>query len=113
MVSVKERNEAVEYLKRFISPNDTVYTLVTHVAPSGMSRVIRTLIVHDGRIRDVSYMVAQALEWRYNDKHKGITVSGAGMDAGFHTVYTLARVLFQEETPEGYEAGYLLQQSWL
>ena len=33
------------------------------------------------------------------------------MDMGFHTVYTLSRVLYRD-TLEG-DAGYKLQQAWL
>jgi hypothetical protein len=70
-----------------------VYTLVTHVSKSGMSRRIRTLIVRNGAILDLSPFVARACGWRYHADDHAVVVAGCGMDMGFHIVDTLSHVL--------------------
>lgn len=73
----------------------TVHTAVTHVSSSGMSRHIMVLGVDAGRdIDNVSAAVARILGWKTNRAGDAIVVSGAGMDMGFHTVYTLAHRLY-------------------
>lgn len=93
--SKSERLEAVEELRKLLKPNDEIYTLVTHVSRTGMSRRIRLFIVRDGEIRSITGLAARALGWRlfrgYNDS---IHVDGCGMDMCFHTVYSLGGVLF-------------------
>ena len=105
---------AVERLTDYyVAPEDTVYTLVRHVSASGMSRDISLFVVRDGKIVDITYYAAHALEWRLveRDGRRAIRVSGCGMDMGFHTVYTLASVLYRGAV-EG-DAGYSLRHEWL
>ena len=69
-------------------------TVVTHVSSSGMSRRFRVLGVDtDSRVDDVTLAVARVLGWEATDRGE-LVVRGAGMDMGFHTVYTLASRLY-------------------
>ena len=65
------------------------------VSRSGMSRNIRFYMLgNDKRLVNVSYQIAQALEWGHADGFDGgVKVGGCGMDMVFHTVYTLSRVM--------------------
>ena len=96
-----ERAEAIESLRKFLKPGDTVTTTVMHVSRSGMSRVIRCQAIdkHNGEpyIRDISHLVATAIGDRWDDRG-GVIVGGCGMDMCFATVYALGRALF----PDGF-----------
>ena len=97
------QQEAIDRLKKWIKPGDTIYTIVTGVARSGMSRTIRFFKISDGEILSLDYNVARALGWRIKDR--GVHVEGCGMDMGFHAVETLSRILFND--------GQALKQRWL
>ena len=90
----KERDEAIERLREWIKPGDTVYTILRHVSRSGMQREVSLKLFKD---RELPYHldgnVAAALGNRIG-KHDGVIVSGCGMDVGFELVYNLGRVLF-------------------
>ena len=109
-----ERDDARErLLSYYIKEGQTVYTSVKSVSSSGMSRTMSLYVVDGDRIQNITYYVAQVLDWPLVEKNGSsvLRVGGCGMDMGFHTVYTLARVLFSGSV-EG-DAGYILKQSWL
>ncbi len=118
--SKTERLEAVEELRTILKPNDEVYTIVTHVSRSGMSRRIRLFVVRDGENRSITHLVARAVGYRIvRGWADSIHVDGCGMDMCFDTVYQLGRTLFPEGGPttrprngdkSGFESdgGYLL-----
>ena len=66
--------------------------------------------VVNGEVRNLNYRVAQ-LGIGTLTKNDQIRVSGAGMDVGFHVVYSLSRILY-EGTGAG-DAGYFLNHRWL
>jgi hypothetical protein len=105
-VNNKERTEAIERLREWIKPGDTVYTVLDHVSSSGMSRAIRVILLScDGsRVVDLhpNYAVGKALglrHWKRNGREQdALVVEGAGMDMGFEIVYNLGRTLW----PDGF-----------
>ena len=127
----KSDMEAVERLRNWLKPGDTVYTMVVHRSRSGMQRSIKAYYMEDNKPRFLSYNVAKALGWRFDDDREAVIVSGCGMDMGFHLVYELAQTLW----PDGYacigdkcpsndhrngghstthsDGGYALTQRWL
>ena len=86
--------KAISDLREMLKPGDTVYTSVDHVSTSGMTRHISLRIIRDNEPRNITYLVARALDWRQSEKTNGVVVEGCGMDMCFHTVYCLSRVLF-------------------
>lgn len=123
-LSKKEQKQAdFDYAKKqlleyYLSEGDTVYTLIRTVAPSGMSRTISLKVAREGRILDLTYFASVVLGWPLVEANgsRALRVGGAGMDMGFHTVYTLARVLFcdkYEGQAGAVDAGYSLQQAWI
>lgn len=108
-----ERQEAVTELKQLLSKGDTVYTVLRHVSRSGMSRVMDLYIMRDNQPRRITWSAAKALDWGYSTRpgNEGLKVGGCGMDMGFHAVYTLASVLWREESAKG--CGYLLSHRWI
>lgn len=106
-----ERQEAIDRLKSWLTPGDTIYCVLAHKSASGMRRVIRfykiTTSAETGKQEtwELSGNIAKALEYGYNDQHEGVVVNGCGMDMGFSVVYNLSDKLFTD--------GYQLTSSWL
>lgn len=95
-----------------------VYTILRHCARSGMSRDISVFVLpYSGtegvqpRPINITWHVAKILGWRLvnRDGFNAIRCGGAGMDIGFHLVYSLSRKLYGGSG----ETGYWLKQEWL
>ena len=102
-----------QLLTHYVSEGDTVYTVLRSVSSSGMSRKISLKVAKDGKILDLTYYASILLDWPLVEVNgsRALRVGGCGMDMGFHTVYTLSRVLFREEGNTK-DAGYLLNHNW-
>jgi len=111
---ITEREHSRERLAAILNPGDTVYTMVRSVSASGMSRTMSLYTVKDNRLVNITYYAAHALEWPLREVNgsRALRVGGAGMDMGFHTVYTLSRVLFAA-TMNSSDAGYSLKHEWI
>ena len=92
----RERESALEDLRKTLRPGETVYTVLRHVSRSGMSRVIDCYIINDNTPHWLSYRIAKALGWTFSNKPEGIKVGGCGMDMGFHIVNSLSGALFPD-----------------
>jgi hypothetical protein len=100
---IKEQ-EAKNALLELVKPGDTVYTVLRHVSRSGMYRAIDLFVLRDNQPVCLSYNASTLLEgWDKN--HDACRASDCGMDMGFHLVYSLASILFQD--------GYALHQRWM
>ena len=97
------KTEAIEELRTHLKQGDTVYTKIMHVSKSGMTRDIQIRKIADDYPYNWTHLAAIALDNRI--KNGGIRVGGCGMDMGFHIVYTLGYVL--------YDDGYAFKHSWL
>jgi len=91
----REQAEAVDILKQWgVVDGSTVYAKVNKVSSSGMSRNIGLYVILDGRLTNISYHAARALEWPYKDGYDGgVRVSGCGMDMLFATIDSLSYVM--------------------
>ena len=103
-----------QLLTHYLAEGDTVYTVLRSVSSSGMSRTISLKVAKGGQILDLTYYASVLLGWKLVEVNgsRALRVGGAGMDMGFHTVYSLARRLFHSEN-ELNDSGYLLNQAWL
>lgn len=133
-----DQAEAQAQLREWLHPGDTVSTILRHVSRSGMQRSISLIVSVDGAPFDVTYWAARAMGERIDQTNGGIKVGGAGMDMGFHIVYSLSHVLFAEsgfmcigdgclandhsnppyparerDSMQHSDAGYALCQRWL
>jgi hypothetical protein len=112
----QEREGAIEKLRTLFAGDDkpVIHTIIRHVSASGMSRDISLIYVKEGAIHNITYWGALALDWKLSEKsgNRAIRVGGCGMDMGFHTVYTLSRVIYRDTATE-IEPGYVLTQAWL
>ena len=123
-LSKKEQKQAdFDYAKKqlleyYLEEGATVYTVLRSVSSSGMSRTISLKVVKGLQILDITYYASVVLGWKLTEVNgsRALRVGGCGMDMGFHTVYTLARVLFRDKyegQPDAVDAGYSLMQVWL
>jgi hypothetical protein len=122
MSKKEQKKEEFEYAKKqllehYLNEGDTIYTIIRSVSSSGMSRTISLKVARGGQILDLTYFASIVLGWSLVEKNgsRALRVGGCGMDMGFHTVYTLARVLFRDKyegQANAVDAGYLLKQAW-
>ena len=103
-----------QLLTHYVSEGDTIYTVLRSVSSSGMSRTISLKVAKDGKILDLTYYASILLDWPLVEVNgsRALRVGGCGMDMGFHTVYTLSRVLFRVEGQTSPDAGYTLNHAW-
>ena len=103
------KEEAIKTLKENIKEGDVIYTQLNHTSQSGMMRHIKVRQIKNNYPLDWSKLVAIALDWKEAKStfggYNGIKVRGCGMDMGFHIVYTLSRVLYND--------GYAIKHNWL
>jgi len=105
MSTTGQRAEAIERMRKWLRPGDTIYCVLRHVSKSGLTRVIDLLTIQDGDIIRIGYDAAIALGWPYDYRRGGVRVAGTGMDAGFHLVYSLGHTIFG--------VGDVLKHRWL
>lgn len=98
-----EKDRAIEELRGLIKPGDIVWTVLDSVSRSGMSRIIRVVLLKTddkGQCYTLhpNYLVGLATgtpHGRHNGRPTdGLKVGGCGMDMGFALVYALSGVLY-------------------
>lgn len=95
-------------LQELLKPGMPVYTILRHRSKSGLMRIISVVIVtQSGGITDITHLVEEALGYKSSNVHQpmGMIVKGTGTDMGFHVVYGLSNVLFND--------GHALKHHWL
>lgn len=115
---VTESATSCDRLRALINPGDTVYTIIRSVSSSGLSRTMSVYIAKDSRLVNITYYVAHALDYSLRDVNgsRVMRVGGAGMDMGFHVVYSLGRTLWPrivgDSTTPQEDPGYSLSHEW-
>ena len=91
-----EKAEAINQIRKYVRPGDTVYGIVREVSRSGMSRTIDLYAVNrKDKDRPLAYLTGYAAKvLGYTRKDRGMLVGGCGMDMVFHCIYSLARAIF-------------------
>jgi len=108
------QEQAKDDLRKILSHGDRIYCVLRHVSASGMSRTIDFYVIKENNPIWLSGYMAAAMGWK-RAKDRGITISGCGMDMGFHAVYCLASALWPKGNPnrDDKDGGYLLRSEWL
>jgi len=107
----QKAQEAGDFLRKVFASQErpTVWASLKHVSQSGMSRDITLLTAYEGRIIDITWYASHAMQTGTLKERNGsrvIRVGGAGMDMGFHLVYSLSYSLYKGE-------GYTLRHEWV
>ena len=114
--------QCADDLRKMLKPGSNVYCILRHVSSSGMSRRISLAVVENGAIVSIDWLVQHVLSGVRQSGKEGLTVSGCGMDMGFHLVYGLGKALWPTGTPEPHgmrngepdsDGGYALKSVWL
>lgn len=103
-----ERAEAIATLRKHLKVGDTVHTVLRHVSRSGMQRSISVIITTPEGPWDVTYLAARVLGYKVDQDRGGLKVRGAGMDMGFHVVYSLSRAMW----PDGHRCTARKVRGW-
>lgn len=90
-----ESASAALRLHGIVKPGTTVYTVLRHVARSGMSRVVDAFVMTGNGPQPVGFLFARLLGWRWDGTRGGVWVSGCGMDAGMELVYAASSALYK------------------
>lgn len=94
----RDKQQAIEALKKLLHPGMTVYTVSKHTSQSGMMRVISLKVIIDNQVHNIDFPASVLLEG-YSDRWDGCKIGGCGFDVGFESVYRIAYALF----PDGFE----------
>ena len=78
-----------DIVKFILTEHPEFYGLVRHVSRSGMQRYISIYIIMDGKLVNISKIIASVLKWKLAaiTNNTAIKVDGVGMDMIFHTIY--------------------------
>jgi hypothetical protein len=113
--------EAHKQLRASLKPGDTVYTILRHVAKSGMMRHIDVFTIRKNRLEYLTGYVATLCGYSRTSKNEIIS-HGAGQDMGYEIVYNLGAALWPKGTskPHGTRngkpdsaGGYALRHQWI
>ncbi len=95
----------IESLKKEIKKGDTIYTILTKVNNIGTYRHIKPILFKNNEPYFLGWQMSKALKYTYKEKTSSIGIGGGGMDMGFHLIYNLSSLLFND--------GYALKHRWL
>lgn len=98
----EDHREALKRLGELLPVGTTVYTVLTHVARSGMMRVIRPIVMVNNKPVDLTWLLRRidgGRRYKTSKTHEGIVMGGAGMDMGFALVYDIARLVYPDGHP--------------
>lgn len=93
-----ERQEAIDQLKRYLKPGTTVYTILRHVASSGMTRWIDLYVFENNEPRRLTWNACLSTGYTYDRKREALKIGGCGMDMGFAVVYDLSKTVLGDAT---------------
>jgi hypothetical protein len=71
-----------------------IYCVLRHVSKSGMMRAISCFYIKNNVPICLDYSIQKICDYKFNRLHGGLTVTGCGMDMGFHLVNCLEYKLF-------------------
>jgi hypothetical protein len=91
--TIDETAYAMNMLRTLLKDGDVVFTILRYVSESGMTRHIDLVTFKDNSPVWLSYHTARVLDYPQVKDESSLKIKGRGMDMGYHTVYSLGRVL--------------------
>ena len=101
----RERQEATDQLRKYMTPGRTVLTILRRVSTTGMTRWIDVHVIVDNQPLRFTWTAAIALELPYDTKLEALKVKGCGLDVGFDVTYRISELLHGK--------GDALKHKWL
>ena len=103
---LRRDEELTQELRKVLTENQTIYTILRSVSASGMMRTIDMFYIKDNDCHKIHYGTDKVFYLGKRDgKKEGYRVSGCGMDMGFHLVSGLSQHLFND--------SYYLKHQWV
>jgi hypothetical protein len=104
----QQKKEASDFILKVFASQErpTVWTILKHVSSSGMSRDLKCVTYYDGRLIDITWYVDKVsgvATLKERNGQRVLRVNGAGMDMGFHVVYSLSYALYPQSGGRGYD----------
>lgn len=112
MKTQTEKSESIAALRKLCPIGSTIYTVLRHRSSSGMFRVIDLFVIKKGKPVCIAWHAARAMGYKLHGKKEGLSVSGCGMDMGYHLVNSLSYAI-HGMSPKKEKAGYTLNHRWL
>lgn len=84
--------QALKQLKEIMqkTKNKRVYATVLHVSNTGMSRVIKFMVVtRRGNVLNINNLIHRITGYKHDNNYYGLRVYGCGMDMIFNTLYNV------------------------
>lgn len=102
-----EKKETIKSLKKAFPKGSTAYTKLIHCSQSGMTRIISVIAIKKNQPYYLNHYISEILSFNKAQKfgEYGLKVGGCGMDMGFHLIYCLSKVLYND--------GYAIKQRWI
>jgi hypothetical protein len=101
----RERQEAIDQLRKYMTPGSTVLTILRKVSTSGMTRWIDVHVIVNNQPLRFTWTVAIALELPYDKKQEALKIKGCGLNVDFDVTYRIAQLLHAK--------GDALNHQWL
>lgn len=89
--------QALKQLKEIMqkTKNKRVYATVLHVSNTGMSRVIKFMVItRKGNVLNINDLIHEITGYRYDNSYYGLRVYGCGMDVVFNTLYNVNAIAY-------------------
>lgn len=82
-----------------------IYAVIRHKSKSFLKKVISFYVIHNGRLINLDWWIAEALDYPYCEKHHGIIVKGGNTCLAWEVIYGISRLLYDE--------GYAYSREWI
>ena len=100
----KEIRNCINWIKRELTKNDTLYTQLHNRTPNG-TIYFSVRYIKNNRPLTLNYHVSKILGMKLDKKWNCLKQPFGNMDMGFHTIYTLNHKVFND--------GYFMNHDWL
>ena len=71
-----------------------IYAVIRHKSKSFLKKVISFYVVHNGRLINLDWWIAEALNYPYCKKHHGIIVKGGNTCLAWEVIYAISRLIY-------------------
>lgn len=117
MTKNEQQQKALAYLREYLQPGSTVWSVWRGTSASGMTRWFDFYAIQDNEPLRLTYLMCTAMDYSYDNRREALKTGGCGMDMAWQAVYQLGCHLWPDGTPEPHgtrngepdsEGGYAL-----
>lgn len=97
MIQSTETLQALKQLKNIMqkTKNNRIYATVLHVSNSGMSRVIKFMVItKKATLLNITDLISKITGYKWDRNYYGLRIYGCGMDMAFNTLYNVNAIAY-------------------